>query len=63
MQLTCPICGGELAEQVTACNSCPMNAGCDMVCCENCGYETVAPKSILVEWARRLRDRVRGRAA
>ena len=55
--MTCPICGGELTEQVSGCSTCPMNSGCDMVCCENCGYETVAPRSVLVDFVKRLFNR------
>lgn len=52
--MTCPICGGELREQVSGCSTCPMNSGCDMLCCENCGYETVAPRSVLVDFVKKL---------
>jgi hypothetical protein len=31
-----------------------MNTGCDMLCCENCGYETVAPRSVVVDFFRRV---------
>jgi hypothetical protein len=31
-----------------------MHSGCDMLCCENCGYETVAPRSVTVDLFRRL---------
>jgi Fe2+ transport system protein FeoA len=24
-----------------ACSSCPLNKGCDMVCCPNCGYNSI----------------------
>ncbi len=54
MTFTCPVCGGELKEHVSGCSTCPMNGGCDMMCCENCGYETVAPKSITVEFVKKL---------
>lgn len=59
MQLSCPICGGELKEQVSGCAKCPMHGGCGMVCCENCGYETVAPKSVIVDFLRRVVARLR----
>ncbi len=52
--MTCPICGDELREQVSGCSTCPMNSGCDMLCCENCGYETVAPRSVLVDFVKKL---------
>jgi hypothetical protein len=57
MQMDCPVCGGPLTDTVSGCNRCPMNGGCDMVCCENCGYETVAPKSTLVDLFKRLTRR------
>jgi hypothetical protein len=31
-----------------------MNSGCEMVCCENCGYETVAPRSVVVDFVKNL---------
>jgi hypothetical protein len=52
--MLCPVCGGTLAAQVSGCSSCPMNSGCDMLCCENCGYETVAPRSVVVDFFRRV---------
>lgn len=52
--MLCPVCSTTLKNQVTSCGSCPMNSGCDMLCCENCGYETVAPRSVTVELAKRL---------
>lgn len=38
-----------------------MNSGCDLLCCEKCGYESVAPKSATVELARKIVRFVRGR--
>lgn len=57
MPYACPICGGELREHVSGCATCPMNSGCDMLCCENCGYETVAPRSALVDFVRGIFQR------
>jgi hypothetical protein len=54
MNMRCPVCGGELREHVSGCSRCPMNGGCDMLCCENCGYETVAPRSVLVDFVTNL---------
>jgi hypothetical protein len=59
MQLMCPVCGGELRETVSGCSRCPMNGGCDMVCCDNCGYETVAPRSRVVDFVQRVLSRMR----
>jgi len=57
MELTCPVCGGVLREHVSGCSTCPMNGGCEMVCCENCGYETVAPRSVLVDFVKAMFQR------
>ncbi|MFO7792525.1 MAG: hypothetical protein ACQEQM_00610 [Thermoplasmatota archaeon] len=38
----CPLCGNEFEKgSVTACQSCPMGGGCNMVKCPNCGYEFI----------------------
>jgi hypothetical protein len=56
----CPICGGILRDHISGCATCPMHGGsCGMLCCENCGYETVAPRSATVEFFRRLLRRRR----
>jgi len=52
--MRCPVCGGILRERLEGCTTCPMGSGCDMLCCENCGYQTVAPRSATVEFFRRL---------
>lgn len=55
MEMKCPICGGVLQDQVSGCSTCPMHPGsCKMLCCENCGYETVAPHSATVDLFKRL---------
>jgi hypothetical protein len=58
MDMRCPICGDTLKDQVKGCSTCPMHPGsCKMLCCENCGYETVAPVSATVEFFKRLLHR------
>ena len=53
--MKCPICGGVLTDQANGCSSCPMHPGsCKMLCCDHCGYETVAPQSVTVNFFRRL---------
>jgi hypothetical protein len=52
--MNCPVCSTVLHAQETSCGSCPMNSGCDMLCCDNCGYETVAPHSVTVDFFRRV---------
>lgn len=54
MTMPCPICGGRLLDQVTACSTCPVSSGCKMLCCDNCGYETVAPHSATLEFFKRI---------
>lgn len=54
MNMTCPICGGELKEHVSGCAKCPVSGNCDMLCCDDCGYETVAPKSAVVDFFKRV---------
>ena len=35
----CPLCGGEFDASGQGCRpSCPMSAGCHVVCCPSCGY-------------------------
>ena len=35
----CPLCGAEFDASGQGCRpSCPMSAGCHVVCCPSCGY-------------------------
>jgi len=56
--MTCPMCGGVLRDHVSACGTCPVHGAlpgdCRMLCCDNCGYETVAPRSVTVDFFKRL---------
>jgi hypothetical protein len=41
-QLTCTMCGATFEPAITtACQSCPLQKGCTLVCCQHCGFETV----------------------
>ncbi len=53
--VTCPMCGYRYdPKEHTGCASCPLNRGCQLVCCPNCGFETVDPeRSVLARFARR----------
>jgi hypothetical protein len=53
----CPLCGGRFSHGLQVCGSCPLNAGCDVVRCPNCGYQ-FPRTSKLVEWGRRIARRV-----
>lgn len=74
--IRCPMCATEFDPSGrSACQSCPLNSGCQMTCCPHCGYTTVDPgQSRLARWAsglfngrrrkgRRGRRRRHGRAA
>ncbi len=58
----CPLCGMRFSHGGLVCASCPLNAGCEILKCPNCGYQ-FPRSSRLVDWARRLfgRDRREGR--
>jgi Fe2+ transport system protein FeoA len=57
--IKCSMCGHSYdPDQHLACQSCPMHSGCSLVCCPNCGYQTVDPrKSKLVRLARFFSER------
>jgi len=59
----CPVCGGGLTVQVTGCSTCPMSHGCGMLCCENCGYQTVPNRSAIVDRLKALFSRKRSHAS
>ncbi len=54
--MECPLCGYEFDESAMQCHaSCPMNAGCAMLCCPQCGYQMVdETKTRAAGWLRRL---------
>lgn len=58
-RIKCSMCGyGYDPDQHAACQNCPMHAGCNLVCCPNCGYQTVDPRrSKLVRLARFFSER------
>ncbi len=40
--LVCPVCGITFnLDENQACSSCPLKSKCQVVCCPNCGYQTV----------------------
>ncbi len=54
--MICPLCGFEYDETALDCHAaCPMAQGCAIVCCPNCGYQSVdESKSGLAKLLRRL---------
>jgi hypothetical protein len=59
MNQSCPVCAGRLSERASGCATCPMSSGCGMMCCENCGYQTVPPRSATVDFVKKLLRRFR----
>ncbi|HUC44233.1 MAG TPA: hypothetical protein VMR65_09355 [Candidatus Sulfotelmatobacter sp.] len=52
-ELTCSLCGARFTHGTLVCTSCPLNAGCEVVKCPSCGFQTPR-RSRLVDWAKRL---------
>ncbi|RMH78086.1 MAG: hypothetical protein D6681_20385 [Calditrichaeota bacterium] len=49
----CPLCGYRYFEgRHSRCSSCPLNHGCEITCCPNCGYE-MPGESSLVRWLKK----------
>lgn len=63
--LTCAMCGqGFDPDASPACTACPLHAGCNLVCCPHCGYETIdTRRSRLAGWAAALYGATLSRAA
>jgi hypothetical protein len=53
--LTCPMCGTKFdPDQHVSCQSCPLQKGCQLACCPNCGFELVnVQRSVLARLAAR----------
>lgn len=50
---SCPLCRAAFRHGTLACGGCPMNAGCDILKCPQCGYQ-FPRSSRIVEFAKRL---------
>lgn len=55
VMLTCPMCGTQFdPDQHISCQACPLQTGCQLACCPNCGFEIVnVQKSVLARLAAR----------
>lgn len=55
-EVTCTLCGFVFDPSTNpACPSCPIQSGCTIVCCPNCGHDTVDPaRSSLVQLGARV---------
>lgn len=58
----CGLCGTSFTHGGQVCGACPLNAGCDLVKCPNCGYQ-FPRSSRIVEWGRRIWRRLAAGAA
>ena len=48
MVVTCPLCAYQFdSEAANICSSCPINHGCEKVCCPNCRYGWVESSSVV----------------
>ncbi len=53
--MTCSMCGHIFDPALhVACRSCPLQSGCQLVCCPACGFEMVNPdRSLAARWIKR----------
>jgi hypothetical protein len=53
--MKCALCGHEFTPDDVRCSpACPLSGGCPVVCCPQCGYQTVdESRSALVRLARK----------
>lgn len=58
--MKCALCGKEFEPSATACASCPMHSGCDLIRCPNCRYE-FPKESKIVGFFSNLFDFIRNR--
>ena len=49
----CPLCSGRFTHGALACTGCPLHAGCEVVKCPHCGYQSPR-RSQIVDWVRGL---------
>jgi hypothetical protein len=52
-EFSCALCGARFTHGQLVCGSCPLNAGCEVVKCPSCGYQSPR-RSLVVDFARRL---------
>lgn len=53
----CPLCGVQSVILQEGCGPCLLQNSCELICCSNCGYRSVA-RSRLVGWIQRVAERV-----
>ena len=59
---TCPLCGSRFDPEGKGCRpSCPLAAGCSVICCPACGYSYPREDAGLAGRLRKVLDRVERR--
>jgi len=52
-EFTCSLCGARFTHGTLVCVSCPLNAGCEVVKCPSCGFQSPR-RSRIVDALRRV---------
>ena len=52
-EFSCSLCGARFTHGTLVCGSCPLNAGCEVVKCPSCGFQSPR-ESRIVNAVRRL---------
>jgi hypothetical protein len=52
-EFTCTLCGARFTHGTLVCVSCPLNAGCEVVKCPSCGFQSPR-RSRIVDAVRRV---------
>jgi hypothetical protein len=50
-EFSCGLCGARFTHGTLVCTSCPLNAGCEIVKCPSCGYQSPR-RSRIVDFVR-----------
>lgn len=60
--MKCALCNYEFDQTSLACHTqCPLGQNCSIICCPNCGYQTVdESKSIVAVLANKVRQKFGG---
>jgi len=54
VMIRCQLCGFQFEEGgQTICTSCPLNKGCELICCPNCGYQ-IPPEPTVFKMFKRV---------
>ena len=59
-EFSCSLCGARFTHGTLVCGSCPLNAGCEVVKCPSCGFQSPRRSRIVSAVQRLLRVGERG---